>query len=705
VTGRRLWLFRIIAVAVIPVLLLLLVEISLRLIGYGYPSTITVKCEVNDKSFYRSNPKFAWRFFSPQIARTTKPFMFAADKSGDTYRIFVLGASAAAGIPDESFCFGRILQTMLRHKYPKTNFDVIVPAMPAINSHVVRQIAFDCARRRGDLFIVYLGNNEVVGPYGAGTVFSPLSSNLSLIRLGIALKATKLGQLISNLAVAARAGDAPQIWRGLGMFLEKQVRADNPNLPIVYHHFKKNLEDIRRIACKHGMDIIFCTVASNLKDSPPFASLHRPGLSEAERKNWDELYQKGIEYETTGDCAAAAEQYLKAAEIDDSFADLQFRLGRCFGELGEFEKSGRRFIQARELDTLRFRADNRINEIIRSVSRDRNSEGVYLVDAVKTFEEHSPHGIAGEELFLEHVHMNFSANYLLASAIFREVQKILPQRVKADEAGDSPALSEEQCARYLVYTQWEQSNIYSRMLSDYFTQPPFTNQLYNDRRIARTQKKLDALRASFSPDTLAEVEEQYRWAIEQTPADYELHWKYGEFLESLGRDNDAARQFRQVLNIVPYHHEAYAKLGFFLGRAGDLDAAVEYNLKAIEIYPIFAQAYFNLGFAYHLKKDYDKAAESYSMAIRLEPDKPISYNNLGLVLSLQEKLGEAVKIYRDGLKYTPNDTDLHRNLGIVLEKQGKREEALKELNTALNLDPNSPTTKQVLDLIQESNTN
>ncbi|MFH1719357.1 MAG: tetratricopeptide repeat protein, partial [Planctomycetota bacterium] len=325
VTGWRLWSFRIIAIAVIPALLFLLLEITLRFVGYGYPATITVKCKVNDKAFYRSNPKFAWRFFSPEIARTTKPFVFAASKPEDTYRIFVLGASAAAGIPDEAFCFGRILQTMLRQKYPKTNFEVVVPAMPAINSHVVREIASDCARHHGDLFILYLGNNEVVGPYGAGTVFSPISSNLSLIRFGIALKATKLGQLMSNLLVSTGAGDTPRMWRGLEMFLEKQVRADNANLKIVYRHFQKNLEDILRLARKNGIDIIFCTVPSNLKDSPPFASLHRPGLTDAEKKSWDELYQRGIEYEAQGDYAKAVGQYLKAAEIDNSYADLQFR--------------------------------------------------------------------------------------------------------------------------------------------------------------------------------------------------------------------------------------------------------------------------------------------------------------------------------------------------------------------------------------------
>ena len=51
--------------------------------------------------------------------------------------------------------------------------------------HVVRSIVDELARYRPDLFVVYLGNNEVVGPYGAGTVFSPISASSTLIRASI----------------------------------------------------------------------------------------------------------------------------------------------------------------------------------------------------------------------------------------------------------------------------------------------------------------------------------------------------------------------------------------------------------------------------------------------------------------------------------------------------------------------------------------
>jgi tetratricopeptide (TPR) repeat protein len=699
ITGWRLWLFRVACLVVVPALFFIFLEIVLRVVGFGFHTTTTVKCKVNDKASYRSNPKFAWRFFHPNVARMANPFVFPADKSDDTYRIFVLGASAAAGMPDDTFCFGRILQVMLRQRYPQANFEVITAAMPAINSHVVLEIADDCARHQTDLFIVYLGNNEVVGPYGAGTVFTPISSNLSLIRFGIAIKATRLGQLITNLLQSAGAGDAPRVWRGMKMFLEKQVRANDSNLEIVYRHFQRNLQDIRRLACKSGINIIFCTVPSNLKDSPPFASLHRPNLRDTEKKNWDEIYQRGLECETDGNYAEAVERYLKAAEIDSSYANLQFRLGRCYWAMGEYEKSRERYIQARHLDTLRFRADNRINEIIRNEACDRAAEGVYLLDAVRTFEKNSPHEITGEELFLEHVHMNFKGNYLLAETIFKQVEEILPQRIKHYEVVERPFPTESECARHLAYTDWDRYRIADEVLDGFIKQAPFTNQLYHDLRVRKMEQKLKALKASLSPEALNEVEGQYRWAIQQTPSDWWLHWKYGELLEYLDKYNAAAEQYRLVLNYVPHRYEAYAKLGLLFGKQGNPDAAITHNIEALRIYPFFADAYFNLGLAYHVQGRLDKAVENYSKAIRLKPDLPQAYNNLATVLFQQDKLDEAVQTYRRGLILVPDDLDLHYNLGIMLEKQGHRDEALKELRSALQIDPNSTKTRQVLDFI------
>ncbi|MBU1260020.1 MAG: tetratricopeptide repeat protein [Planctomycetes bacterium] len=709
ITGWRLWLFRIIAITVVPALLFLLLEITLRIVGYGFPTTATIKCEVNGRVSYCDNVKFGWRFFPRNIARSADPFIFPADKPDDTYRIFVLGASAAQGVPDAAFGFGRILRVMLQQEYPGVNFELITIAMPAINSHVILDAAKDCARHEPDLFVVYLGNNEVVGPYGAGTVFAPLSSNLSLIRFGIALKTTRVGQLITSFALAATRKDTPQVWHGMEMFLGKQVRADDPRLKTVYQHFERNLKDISQIARRSRAKIIFCTVGSNLKDNPPFASLHRQSLTETEKKKWDDIYRQGIDREEAGDYAEAAELYLAAAEIDDCYADLQFRLGRCYWAMAEYDKAKDRYIKARQLDTLRFRADSRINEIIRTVADGRVAEDVYLIDAAKAFEENSPYGIAGEELFYEHVHLNFKGNYLLAKTVFEQAEKILPEppRLLVEEksgghkADERPLSTEAECARHLAYTDWDRYNVTYNVLNAYIKRAPFTNRLYNKQQVSRMEQKLKALEIYLSPESLKNSAAEYSGAIQIDGSDWWLRWKYGKLLsEDLKNPWAAVEQYRFLAAHFPHSHLAYAELGLLSGEQGRLDESIAYNLEALRIMPTYADAHYHLGLAYQMQGRLDKSIEHYFKAIQLQPEHKQAYSNLGALLYKQGKLDQAVKTCRKGLLFLPDDPVLHLNLGILLKTQGHRDEAIKELRAALRIDPNSVKIRKVLEAIQ-----
>jgi tetratricopeptide (TPR) repeat protein len=739
ITGGRLWLFRIVALIVIPILLFLLLELGLRIVGYGFPSAASVKCEVDGEKFYCDNIKFGWRFFPKNIAREFDPFTSPVDKSDDTYRVFVLGASAAKGEPDSAYCFGRFLEIMLRQQYPEINFEVITPATAAINSHVVVEIARDCSRHQPDLFIVYLGNNEVIGPYGAGTVFNPISGSLSLIRFSIALKSTRFGQLLTNLlASIGLERNIPKVWGGMEMFLEKQVRPGDEQLETVYRHFERNLKDIKRIAAKSGVKIIFCTVPSNIKDCPPFASLHRADLQERDKKKWDEIYRQAVAYEEADNYEQAVAKYLEAAEIDDSYADLQFRLGRCYWAIAGYDKARERYVQARELDTLRFRADNRINEIIHSVAVDKTARGIYLVDAVKAFEKNSPYETTGHELFYEHVHPNFKGNYLLANTILRQVEEILPDHIKRHKGNKLPYLTEEQCGQLLAYTPWDQYKVTDKVLNDFVRKPPFTNQLYHDELVKTMEQTLNKLRANLTVDILQESAAQYRFAIQNDSNDWYLRYKYGKLLtEDLKDFQRAIEQYRLIQHYFPSSYTGYDAMGSVLYGMGNYDAAIDQYLKVIQIKPTYADVYSQLGWLYRKlgKADkalkyyaeslriiptnpsvrfsfgltyqnlgrLDKAIEQYREALKIQPDYAEAYNNLAISLYQQGKLNEAVDTYRQGLSCVADNLDLHYNLAVLLKEQGRRDEAIKELRAALQIDPNSAKTHKMLKTLLKYN--
>jgi hypothetical protein len=375
--GLRLWVSRFLMMILIPPVLLGLLELGLRTFGYGFKTSPMIPYRLNGRPFFCDNLRFPWRFFSPEISRDFNPFIFMEKKPANTYRIFILGSSAAQGVPDGAFAFGRILEVMLQETFPQIKFEVINTALTAVNSHAVLPIAEECVRHQADLLIVYTGNNEVVGPYGPGTVFDPFSG-LAVIRFNMALKTLRLGQLLNRMTQSlASKNKAPGVWRGMEMFLDKQIPADDPRLESVYRYFANNLKDIGRAAIRNGSAVIFCTVAANLKDSPPFASRPRSDLSAGRREEWENLYRRGIERESAADYQSAVQSYRSALGIDDGFADLLFRLGRCHWQLGDYENAGLSYRRARELDALRFRADAEINRVIRDAAVGRETEGVF----------------------------------------------------------------------------------------------------------------------------------------------------------------------------------------------------------------------------------------------------------------------------------------------------------------------------------------
>ncbi len=702
ITGRRLWLFRIIALTVFPLLLLLLVELSLRIVGYGFSPHAIIKCQVDGRDAFCDNVKFGWRFFPRNIARESEPFIFPAEKPEGSYRIFILGASAAQGTPEPAFNFGRILHQMLHDKYPSVNFEIINTAMTAINSHAVLQTAKDCARHDPDLFIVYLGNNEVTGPYGAGTVYTLPVANLSLIRIGIAIKATRMGQLLASLADSVGSQkNTPKEWLGLEMFLDNQVRADSPALEAVYRNFKRNIQDISSIASKSSSKVIFCTVGSNLKDSPPFACLHRPDLTPEEMKKWDDIYRQGVEFESRGDYADAVERYLEAAKIDDRYADLHFRLGRCYWAAEEYQKARERYIRARELDTLRFRADTRINDIIRKAATGRLTGGIYLTDTIEVFEKNSPHAIPGQELFYEHVHLNFKGSYLLAKALFEQVEKILPpQLTRSRQADKSQTLTEDECAERLAYTGWDRYRIADKVLNGFIKNPPFTNQLYQQQRLREMEQNVEDLKIYLAPEALESAALQYRQAIQRSPSDWRLYWKYGKLLtEGLKDYEAAAEQCRLLRQFLPHSYLVNTAMGAVSRGLGDIDQVVTQYEEAIRIKPTCIDAHYYLAWAYHKQGRIDDSIEYYSKTLRLQPTHVLAYNNLAEILYRQDKIDQGIEVCRKALFFVPDSAILHCNLGIMLDKQGDRTEALKELNTALKLDPNSPKIRRVLEVI------
>lgn len=537
------WASRVAVAVLVPVALLIATEGALRIAGVGTPASILRACTVNGRLAFCDNQYFTKTFFPPGVLRTAAPFAIPAEKPPGTFRIFILGESAAYGDPDPTFGFSRYLDVMLRERFPSIKFEIINAGITAINSNAILPIARDLADHQPDLFIIYAGNNEVIGPFGAGTVFTSAALSLPAIRTSIFLRSTRIGQLVQKLIPPSSKG--PRRWEGMEMFLNQQVPASSPLMEHTYRNFAGNLSDIITAARNSGAKVLVSTVATNLRDCAPFASLHRAGMRPKDLRSWSDLVQQGMALEDAGSYAQALKQYLAAAEIDPDYAELQFRIARCLWALGDFAAAQERFVRAQDLDTLRFRADTRINDIIRSAAS-KNGSAVELVDAAQTFAKESPHGVPGRELFYEHVHLNPRGNYVLARALFARIAAMLPPGTAHPAANDS-VLPEADCERLLAFTSFDRARI-ARDVVERLERPPFTNQLNHDEEVSNMMSQ-----AELPAESYEQTEAEYRWAIARDPEDRLLHLNYGFFLHH--RDRQAADQQFSIAR--PYDNPPY----------------------------------------------------------------------------------------------------------------------------------------------------
>ena len=517
-TPRRRWLLIVASTVLAPMLFIALIEVALRIAGVGYSTDLLTPCTVQGQAASCYNLFFAAPFFPAGSVQTPRLYSIPRRKAPGTYRIFVLGESAAMGDPDPAYGFSRYLEVMLCERFPAMKFEVVNTGSVAINSHVVLKITEGLADQHPDLFVIYSGNNEVVGPYGPGTVLSTSGMSIPVIRSSIFLQSTRMGQLVTKL------GAQKKDWRGMQMFLDQQVRAGSPLMPRTYANYDRNLRDTIAVARRAGAQVIVATTATNLEDCAPFASLHRENLKPEELRSWSALVQKGNDLEAANSYDEALQAYFAAAQIDDDYAELEFRIGSCLRKRGAAQDAQQHFARARDLDTLRFRADSRINEINRSVGRSYADVG--LVDTEEMLSHQSPDGVIGSDLIYEHVHLTPAASYLLGKAIFLQVVgKLAPTSGQA--TADAP--SETECERMLALTLYDRFRIAREMLRR-LQMPPFTNQLNHAEQVLRFT--LQAQSMSENPNDTAM---QYQWAIARWSDDPMLHYRYGMFLYAYNR--------------------------------------------------------------------------------------------------------------------------------------------------------------------------
>lgn len=512
--SARAWLYRSLAVVGIPTVLFLGLEGGLRVAGFGRSAGFLIP---DDKpGYFRTNPDFVSLFLPRNFELRPLNFRVAAHKPPNTVRIVVLGESAAQGVPVPAFGFAAQLRAQLRARFPGKEIEVINTGVVAINSHVVCRIAQDLAAFSPDLFVVYLGNNEVVGPYGPGCAYLSEMPPLWVIRLSVFVRSTRTGQLMTAvLGKLARHSEQSVEWGGMAMFVDSAVTGDDPRLERVYQNFAANLQDITRVAADAGAKTLLCTVVANLKDCAPLLSQHRAGLSGAELAAWRQAFDRGRLEWMLGEAGPARTDLREAQRLDPQYADTAFMLGSLELQAGDHAAARQHFLQAQHWDALRFRPDVRINEIIRQVAR-RGAATVSFLDAAVLLGSDPASSVppAGREILFEHVHFDWEGNYQLARLLAAGAETAL----FGGEPGRAAWLDSPACAAALAYTPHERLNMLQR-IADIVRQPPFTNQLTYVEDQARLARAIASAETDFhSPESLRHAQAVVQAATVKDPA-------------------------------------------------------------------------------------------------------------------------------------------------------------------------------------------
>lgn len=641
----RVFLKRIVLVAVAPVFLLLILEVILRLSGFGVPARLYLVGEWGGRTLATENPHYTRKYFGARLERTPWPAAFAVPKPADEFRVFVLGESAALGDPIPEYGMPRILEVILQESMPEKHVRVINSAITAINSHVIREIAGEISRYEPDAVVVYMGNNEVVGPFGPSTVFPAVAGSYRMIQFTTFVRGTRVGQGLAKIAEWIHPPAFTQ-WKGMEMFLDRQIMPDDPRLVTVHRMFEENLTAICSMFEAHSIPIWVGTVPVNLRDCAPLASPpdHR-----------------------------ADEIYLEARRADAA---------------GRHKEALTLYGDAMEKDVLRFRADSAINSAIRKAGHHAPGSIINLVDLERSVRDASPDGIPGESLFYDHVHLNFTGQYLAASNFAAGITK---QR---------ELLSQHEAATFIGWTDWSEKEAWLEMYTRRM-HPPFANQIDREEMEKRWADRLIEYDLATRDTGLSEAAQALSLALKlRGDSDQDIWQLLADVHIRQQRADLAALAYGRAADLLPH------RAGLRMSRAAALavcESPYE-GFRLIRHDPFWKKwkddaLWSSLGSQLIEWGWVTEAEVLYHQAWLLNHDNPDALVNLGASRAMSGNPEDAVTMLRSAVKQKPGDDVAMANLGRALYESGKKEEGITTLERAVKLNPDNGLTRSSLAVI------
>jgi tetratricopeptide (TPR) repeat protein len=686
----RFGLFTVLAVIGVPALALLAVEGALRIAGFGFETAFLLDRKVEGLKTLTDNPDYGARFFPRALYRAGRPLFLPKEKGPNTFRVFVVGESAALGDPQPTIGIPRCLQAILEFSRPDLDFEVVNAGMTAINSHAILPISKDCLANGADLLVVYSGNNEFVGPFGPASIFGVPGAGRTLARANIWAKQLRIVQLLESVIGLVRRPDKKvESWKGMEFFLGNELAFDDPRVRRTYENFRGNLRDICAAAAARNVPVILSNVAVNVRDCAPFSSRQR-NLTSEDLRNWQAAFAAGVTAQASGLFGEALDSFDEAAKLDDAHAELRFRMGRCLAALGRLEEADREYEAALQYDTLRFRADAGINAAIRGVAEER-SGAIHFVDAVQALAEEGAGRLPGAEFLDDHVHLKLEGNFVIARAVVLEILPLLPPAKSGTLLRGMPSL--EDCAFRLGHSPILR-HLTVQLMAQRRTKPPFAGAADEAEWQARIQAELEALDAGQSLEELRALVEAQRENVRRHPEDWDLRRNYSELLVQTGDLAGAVLECERIAQTFPRDAAARRALGAIYQRLGrEIEAEREVR-AALAAMPAFVAARGDLALLLLKRGERLREAEGparalplFEESVELLPELADGQRALGTALLALGRAREAVGPLERATQLAPTLALAHKRLGDALLATNETEAAIRAYEAALRINP------------------
>ena len=565
---------------------------------------------------------------------------FPAKKGRNAYRIFCIGGSTTYGHPyTDSTSFCGWLRATLPKADPSRQWELINCGGISYASYREALLMEELAKYEPDLFIVLTGHNEFLEERTYG----------ELIRMPEALRGADaiLGKtrtyavLKRGIDAIRKNASAPAVTNVLSA--EVDTVLDHTVGPQAYHrddalrrnvveHFRFNVARMVDIARSAGAEVILVTPAVNLRNCAPFKSEHRAGITPAESAEWQKLVQHATQQHRTTNWSEAASALQQAARIDPQFADEYYLLGHAFWELGRFDEGRDVFVRALKEDVCPLRALPEMLAAMRDIAVRRK---VALVDFVNLIGSKSPHGVPGEEWFLDHVHPTIECHRVLALALMEKMSERGSLRLSPN------------------WNEGVQQEI-KRAVESALTPKDHGIALCTLAKvIAWAGKGAEAYRIALRARALA-------------PGEAAVQFEVGKNAAHIGRKEEAIASLKEVLVIEPNFAEAKCLLGPLLMDAGQTDEALRVTSDAVALEPDDVRMRLILAGLLSRASRIEEAAAECREVLRIAPNYPEAHNNLGWLLKDQSKFSEALEHFREAVRLRPGSVPAMMGLAWVL---------------------------------------